>query len=137
MSLGEPNQKHDIGRRDAFHVPAALVVSDEHLRAGDYVRFTDRSCTKVVLSSKKESHGVIDPWGDLILMAGYKFWVFINPGLTSDLRHEFIVTLPEDQTIMDRLAENTKRIEAGYPEDVPNPEGATRCEREGCGFSGD
>lgn len=105
-----------LGRRDAFHVPGILVLSDYAIPAGQKVRFTDKTCTKVVpiynedfetyeenekgeeiyKSIKITAHAVVDPFCPYIPSTGLGktlFWVFPLPGTVNDLTHSFALDL--------------------------------------------
>jgi hypothetical protein len=97
-----------IGRRDAFHVPGILVQSDYNIPAGMKVRFTDKTCTKVVPMYKEDfytyveddegnetdeevrlpAHAVADPFKPYCKREQL-FWVFPMPGTVNDLTHSF------------------------------------------------
>lgn len=93
MRLGQTEPPEAIpGRKDAFHVPAVLAASDDALRPGDSVRFTDATLTKVELCGEPIRHGVVDPFAGKIA-PGRRVWVLLNPDLiVGTLTHQFEVS---------------------------------------------
>lgn len=97
MEIGKVNSKFDIGRRDAFHVPAILVESDGSLLPGYKVRFLDDSFTSVRLfdnTKDSEYHGIVDPFiGEI--KKGDQVCVLLYPGSTINLTHNYEVTISD------------------------------------------
>lgn len=89
----------DMGRRDAFHVPAILVASDQGipLMPGDPVVFTDVTYTRVRKCERDQTpQAIVDPFVTII-PAKYTstlFWVLMMPGTTSNLTHHFDIEQP-------------------------------------------
>lgn len=80
------------GKRDAFHVPGILVVSDKPVKAGDSVRFVDGSTGAVRKCLRANRDGVVDPFiPEGGALAGQPFWIFVEPSKLKDgaLTHHF------------------------------------------------
>lgn len=90
------NDLADVGRRDAFHVPGVLVTCGQHLRGGDWVRFTDADCQRVELTMRGDAEALVDPFLKDI-NPGQGFWVFVVPELVGTLVHHFEITGKKDQ----------------------------------------
>lgn len=117
-----------FGRRDAFHVPGILSVSDHWLRPGDFVSFVDKALTKVEPRNSREDlrgvHGIVDPFINISeklegwIPAGYLFWVFPLPEFTINLHHVFDINLtvktPELPKTVFPLAKNTDECQGCY-----------------------
>ena len=80
-----------LGTRDAFHVPGVLVTTQERLKPGEAVRFTDGYCQWVTGCSDEEKHAVVDPFLESDVDNDVAFWVFIVPGMVEDLVHHFSI----------------------------------------------
>lgn len=78
-------------QRDAIHIAVAPVVAGEVLNAGDRVFFDDGKALGCM--SGNESVGVVDPFLRSTVHAGQTFWLFLNPGSITSLRHDW--THPE------------------------------------------
>jgi hypothetical protein len=109
------------GRKDAFHFPCVLVACDLIVFPGDNVKLV--APDKVVLSSRANRSGIVDPFLSEAVTPKLFFWLLLDPGLVSDLTHSFEI----------------KGVPAPPPESVPFDYGAyddaadlTRCRREGC-----
>ncbi len=90
----------EIGTRDAFHVPAVLVSSDDVLFPGANVRFTDLAQTTVRLCNDADRHGIADPfWRDAhigqrnVIVPGTLFWVAVDPRLVKGVVHHFDIAI--------------------------------------------
>ena len=83
------HEQEELGRRDAFHVPAILVTSATTVLPGSWVRFT--STKEVRPSVREKSHGMADPFVGGRIAVGVGFWVLLNPSIVMDLTHSFVV----------------------------------------------
>lgn len=100
MKLGqaEAGGEAQLGKRDAFHVAAVLVKSEQEVYGGNHVRFMDDSFTVVGPSDGSNQHGIVDPFLDLV-RPGVLFWVLLMPDLAHSLHHQFelhITDVPAD-----------------------------------------
>lgn len=79
-----------IGKKDAFHAPAVIVVSEFDIPVGGYVKFTDNNHKNVIETSQETKHGIADPFlVGTIISAGTPFWMMLSPGVVQDLVHSF------------------------------------------------
>ena len=92
MKIGQIETSGVPGRRDAFHVPAILVNSEELLHPGDNIRFTDASCVAARSSGRSDRHAIVDPFVKEIKI-GQLFWAMLIPDTVSDLVHHFNLKL--------------------------------------------
>jgi hypothetical protein len=104
----------DPGARDAVHSPIVLVESTEKLSPGQPVRFTDGTLTAVVGLKNKEHHdleedepgvetphAIVDPFiGYKAINPGTRFWVFLYPGTTGAMTHNFNVDLEKMEALV-------------------------------------
>lgn len=87
----------NIGKRDAFHIPAILCVSKENIRPGDMVKFVSNS--EVVRASKEDYQGFADFFITGLIQPLSEFYVFLKPDTVTDVRHTFTVEgLPEEDS---------------------------------------
>jgi hypothetical protein len=94
MKIGETTRDTTMtGTQDAFHMHAVLVQSDKPLDAGDNVRFTDNTFTKVERCGKRERHAIVDPFAEI--GSGELFWVLLAPNKTSNLSHKFDIDIED------------------------------------------
>lgn len=107
-----------LGRRDAFHVPCVLAMSDTCVYARDRVRFISAEFTSVEpVIDVSESHGVADPFmPNLFAEPGTLFWVILAPGLATNLTHHFTIgkgalILQEDYELMVFEEENSSTFQ--------------------------
>ena len=97
MRLGQSGGTANIGRRDAFHVPAVFAASAEKLEPGQSVRFIDDAFSVVAAcrldSAKYPRHGIVDPF---LASAGKTFWVLLEPSLVGgELTHNFSLVVTD------------------------------------------
>ena len=96
MNVPKPGQTSTdsnlVGRRDAFHCTAVMVMSDDAVFPAELVRFTDEHCVRVVADARSP-HAIVDPYLNMPVLSGTLFWVFPLPGLTDNLRHHFDLDL--------------------------------------------
>lgn len=123
MKIGQIEVSGVSGRRDAFHVPAILVRSDENLRPGENIRFTDDTYTAVRSSGQSDRHAVADPFVKEI-PKGCAFWALLMPDLVSNLVHHFNLTT--DVPVRPMVAP-IDEYESQWDRDDN-----LRCGREGC-----
>lgn len=112
-----------LGTRDAFHVPAIVGQLDydyesfdyEPLLPGSYVKFIDDKFTKFNLCDRKDAHGYLNPnledisWSDNVL-------VFLFPGITTPVRHQFEIDLSKKDREIEVLEEELKLKQERDPE---------------------
>lgn len=111
MKLGEPLRIDSdggdvIGKRDAVHVAVVSCQWDEDfpgaLSPGAPVRFTGDAYSQVRLANSGEQpHGVVDPFVDpevlkAAIFSGDCFLVILYPGMTTSVRHDYAMNIPED-----------------------------------------
>ena len=92
----------DLGRKDAFHVPAVLVQSVCGLQPGTPVWLVGRGCKLAEPCSILDRHGIVDPFLRVPVEPGESFWMLCEPGLVKNLTHTF--EIPESE--MSRYQEN-------------------------------
>lgn len=87
----------NLGKRDAFHVPAILCSSSVQLKPGDKVRFVTKN--EVVKANNQHYHGYADIFiKEDVIEAGSEFYVFMKPDTVTEVRHTFTVEgLPEEK----------------------------------------
>lgn len=85
------------GTRDAVHVPVVAArakyiplstgIRPEYV-PGAYVKFVDDKFMEFIICDKKEAHGILNPFLDEISVFDTVL-VFIMPGITTPVRHDF------------------------------------------------
>ncbi len=85
------------GKKDAVHVPViGAVFVGTSARAGNFVRFTDDSYTKIEKTvTRRNAHGIIDPFLDNSIHYGDKVWVMLVPNATKNLTHVYELTFED------------------------------------------
>lgn len=77
----------ELGQRDAFHVPAIQVFSEDEVSPGDCVVFS--SYDEVYLGKKESCQAIVDPFLNGTIKPGMRFWAWLMPGLVDNLIHSF------------------------------------------------
>lgn len=72
--------------KDAIHVAVAAVTAAEKLEPGARVNVTNGGAYKTIVAG---GCGIVDPFLLQSVQPGQKFWVLLDPGTTTDLRHEW------------------------------------------------
>lgn len=78
-----------LGTRDAFHVPGILVSALIDVEPGAHLLLKSRD--RVVACTREERTGIADPFVPGTILAGKVFWLFLEPGLVTNLVHNFDV----------------------------------------------
>lgn len=73
--------------RDAIHIAVAPVTASESLNPGEGIRFI--SGQSEIVESTSEPIGVVDPFLKGSVYKGQRFWMFLNPGSITSLRHDW------------------------------------------------
>jgi len=76
----------DGSHRDAIHVAVAPVRAAHMLIRGDRVAL-NASGEAYKTARVQESIGVVDPFLTVAVPLGVTFWLFLNPGTVTSLRH--------------------------------------------------
>lgn len=71
--------------RDAIHMAVAPVIAGEGLMPGCKVDIVDG----VAIEALRGGIGVVDPFLKKLIKRGETFWLFLNPGSITSLRHEW------------------------------------------------
>lgn len=87
-----------IGSKDAFHVACVLVGSDDELKPGQGVMFTDTDFDFVRELKEGESpHAIVDPFLSGVENYDWNydkaFWVILMPGTTDGVSHNFKINV--------------------------------------------
>lgn len=92
IEIGKLQVLGSEGSRDAVHVPivSSQNVQGTDIKAGEYVRFVDDRLIQFVKSTKKDSHGIVDPFlvGGVV-RPGFSVAIFLKPGTVTKLIHHF------------------------------------------------
>ena len=92
LKLGEIIEADREVHRDAIHIAVVPVYAGEALHAGAKVRRASNSTDTLVYCRSDQEHnsiGVVDPFLIENIKAGDKFWLYLNPGSITSLRHEW------------------------------------------------
>jgi hypothetical protein len=73
--------------RDAIHIAVVSVISDFNMNPGETASI-DPDTGKVVPDHRKPC-GIVDPFLKEHVYPGSRFWLFMNPGTITSLRHEW------------------------------------------------
>lgn len=83
-----------VDTRDALHVAVVAVTADEDLRAGDRIGMKRNGRAGKL---PDEVIGIVDPFLTESVDKGERFWMFMLPGTTENLRHSWSCPqLPDD-----------------------------------------
>jgi len=93
--------------RDAIHIAVVPVVAGQTLSPGTKVRLSPTG--EAILSGRKEPIGIVDPFLDRIVAAGEKFWLFLNPGSITSLRHDWTHPAFQDE-LSERDMETVRKV---------------------------
>ncbi len=74
-------------RRDAVHVPIIQAVAAEKLKPGQPVSFLNN--TGDMAGSTRNAIGIVDPFLMNDVLQGERFWMVLNPGSITSLRHDW------------------------------------------------
>lgn len=105
IGIGRLLDKDRIIERDAIHVAVAPVIAACDLEPGESVRFVNGSTLEVTNTAGK-TIGVVDPFLKKTVEKGDRFWLFLQPGSITSLRHDWTHPAFKAQAI----DENTARI---------------------------
>lgn len=105
--------KDAAGVRDAIHVPFVVVQQRgcNVLQPGDWVKFVNDDLTTVEPCSKKEAHGIVNPFIDKIL-AFNNIVILLVPGITTPVRHHFDIDTNMasfENSVLERELEQAKK----------------------------
>lgn len=92
LQVGQINPRGvSVGEKDAFHVPAMLVMSESELTAGQQVTFDRDNIGEVIpLGEGGKMEAVIDPFITKTVKPYTPVWCFINPKMIGEkLVHHF------------------------------------------------
>ena len=84
--LGLGKKITSLQHRDAIHIAVAPVVAGQGLKPGNSIQLVDG---KAFLDFLGRGIGVVDPFLKESINAGDKFWLYLNPGSITSLRHEW------------------------------------------------
>jgi hypothetical protein len=104
IDVGCVNDEEYHGKRDAYHVPAVMVKSNEPIAPGAGVKFVEGCEAMVVPCPRRERHGVADPFIPTVIDPGDCFLVFIEPKLVEGkVSHHFkIKGIPSKNDVEDK-----------------------------------
>lgn len=88
IKLGEIRESHAM-ERDAVHVAVAGVIAAEDLKPGDRVRMSAYRPYVIKAYESGDSIGIVDPFLRKPVNEGESFWLFMQPGTVTGLRHEW------------------------------------------------
>lgn len=109
MKIGQVPSLEITGTKDAQHVAVVVATSFEKLNPGDKVRFIDKDLKVVKEATRNYYHGVVDPFLWEVKQTD-NFLVFLRPGLTENLRHEFDINIEfeEEEDVADAIDDGEK-----------------------------
>lgn len=74
----------DTAKRDAIHLAVLPAIAGVLLRAGDHVTVADGSA---YLTSVGKGIGIVDPFIQVLVKPGERFWLVMYPRTITSLRH--------------------------------------------------
>lgn len=123
LKVGEVSQDVSLmGKRDAVHVPVILVATRMTLKAGQNVKFTDKSMMQVTFCAKHERQAIVDPFIEHVLSPGDIFHVLLEPSLVSNLTHQFDIASNEVNETIDEVDECAGCYESSIDDDIDDEE---------------
>lgn len=76
-------------QRDAIHIAVAPVIADEKLLPGERIGFVEGGNMRVCAMQDVDSIGIVDPFLAKAVTVGQQFWMYLNPGSITSLRHDW------------------------------------------------
>jgi len=129
LGIGYFGRPSDVGKRDAFHTPAMLVIARSAIMPGDKLTFDDleKSLVRKTVSWAL-AKGIADPFlqGDDI-PSYTPFWMLLKPGLVVDLTHHFLLDDEEENKAIDANALKDKIAELQRLVDDQEDDGCAGC----------
>lgn len=92
--------------RDAVHIAVAPVTASERLRPGQQIDFVQVEIDNELVRDSKNGIGIVDPFLKSPVEKGQKFWMWLNPGSITSLRHDWTHPAFKDD------AEHCERLES-------------------------
>lgn len=109
-----PETPETLNNRDAFHVPAVVMMATETLRPGDRVKFgedieerlededwwedknskrpTPQKLTGAYRVESYDAHAIVDPFLKKYVKKGEYFWALVFPDFVGKVTHQFETT---------------------------------------------
>ena len=94
LKLGEVISEGRQVHKDAIHIAVVPVYAGEDLRGGNKVKLAKYGKDTVVNVTWTEQDndsgiGVVDPFVTDTIKTGQRFWLYLNPGSITSLRHDW------------------------------------------------
>lgn len=86
ITLGQPVP--EFAKRDAIHVAVVPVVASEDLEPGRRVGLIPGTL-RAYRPVEEIGIGIVDPFLRSPVVAGQRFWLLLDPGTATNLRHEW------------------------------------------------
>lgn len=87
IEIGKVIHSSDAPERDAIHVAVYKAHSQEQLQPGQPVRLN--ASGRAVPAGTKNRIGIVDPFLKAPVESWESFWLFLDPGTTENLRHDW------------------------------------------------
>lgn len=75
--------------RDAIHIAITPVIAEEELQPGDPIAFMGESKRMVCSVPREKALGIVDPYLNMEVEPGQKFYMFLMPGTVTGMRHHW------------------------------------------------
>ena len=75
--------------RDAVHFAVVQVTASRRLLPGAPVRIMDNGAMQATTCSHTDRIGIVDPFLKAAVLPGQSFWLFLNPGSITSLKHHW------------------------------------------------
>lgn len=105
-------------KKDAIHIAIYPAVADKTLHPGTPVTLRDDDPSIAVQCPAGVSIGIVDPYLRAPLRPGDRFYIFINPGTITGLRHDWTHPMLKPEFEVDRRLEEAKQWMRDFADDV-------------------
>lgn len=95
-------------QRDAIHIAIAPVIAGERLYPGQPVFVRDGRATSRGIDRSGYAIGIVDPFLIGPVYPDQRFWLFVQPGITTPIRHHWTHPAFRDEMIVNEITEDKR-----------------------------
>lgn len=103
----------DVGGRDAVHVAVISAEAADKLAPGQHVGFNAASTLeKLIVGISDDPIGLVDPFLEVTVQKGQRFWLYLYPRTITSLRHNWTHPAFSDAPLGAFYAPPSQKLEA-------------------------